>query len=57
MPRSMMIAEPVAAGTSRRYVDVRALLPDPVDLRSIPWRGGIDQGRDGRPRRGAGGYQ
>ena len=32
------IAQQVAADTSREYVDVRALLLDPVDLRGIPWR-------------------
>ena len=33
-----MIAQQVAADAGRRYVDVRALLLDPVDLRGIPWR-------------------
>ena len=37
-----MIAQQVAASASRRYVDVRALLLDPVDLRGIPWRDGAD---------------
>ena len=32
------IAQQVAAAANRRYVDVRALLLDPVDLRGIPWR-------------------
>ncbi len=32
------IAQQVAADTNRQYVDVRALLLDPVDLRGIPWR-------------------
>ena len=32
------IAQQVAADASRAYVDVRALLLDPVDLRGIPWR-------------------
>ena len=32
------IAQQVAAGAGRTYVDVRALLLDPVDLRGIPWR-------------------
>ena len=32
------IAQQVAAATNRQYVDVRALLLDPVDLRGIPWR-------------------
>ena len=35
-----MIAQLVAAVANRRYVDVRALLLNPVDLRGIPWRGG-----------------
>ena len=39
------IAQQVAAGAGRHYVDVRALLLDPVDLRGIPWRDG-----DGRTR-------
>ena len=34
------IARQVAAAAGRRYVDVRALLLDPVDLRGIPWRDG-----------------
>ncbi len=33
-----MIARQVAAAVNRQYVDVRALLLDPVDLRGIPWR-------------------
>ena len=33
------IAQQVAADANRRYVDVRSLLLDPVDLRGIPWRG------------------
>ena len=33
-----MIAQQVAADAARKYVDVRALLLDPVDLRGIPWR-------------------
>ena len=40
-----MIAQQVAADAARKYVDVRALLLDPVDLRGIPWRDA-----DGRPR-------
>ena len=40
-----MIAQQVAASASRRYVDVRALLLDPVDLRGIPWRDGADRTR------------
>ena len=36
------IAQQVATDAGRRYVDVRALLLDPVDLRGIPWR---DSGR------------
>ena len=31
------IAQQVAAAAGREYVDVRALLLDPVDLRGIPW--------------------
>ena len=33
-----MIAQQVATAGNRQYVDVRALLLDPVDLRGIPWR-------------------
>ena len=32
------VAQQVAAAANREYVDVRALLIDPVDLRGIPWR-------------------
>ena len=32
------IARQVAAAAARHYIDVRALLLDPVDLRGIPWR-------------------
>ena len=32
------IAQEVASDAGRQYVDVRALLLDPVDLRGIPWR-------------------
>ena len=39
------LAQQVAADAARAYVDVRALLLDPVDLRGIPWRDG-----DGRTR-------
>lgn len=39
------IARQVATDAGCRYVDVRALLLDPVDLRGIPWRDG-----DGRTR-------
>ncbi len=39
------IAQQVAAETGRRYVDVRALLLDPVDLRGIPWRDGENRTR------------
>ena len=39
------IAQQVAAAASRQYVDVRALLLDPVDLRGIPWRDGADRTR------------
>ena len=37
--------EQVAAQAGREYVDVRALLLDPVDLRGIPWRDGADRTR------------
>ena len=39
------IARQVAADAGRDYVDVRALLLDPVDLRGIPWRDGSDRTR------------
>ena len=39
------IARQVAAEANRQYVDVRALLLDPVDLRGIPWRDGADRTR------------
>ena len=39
------IAQQVATDAGRRYVDVRALLLDPVDLRGIPWRDGADRTR------------
>ncbi len=39
------IAQQVAAATNRQYVDVRALLLDPVDLRGIPWRDTDDRTR------------
>ena len=39
------IAQQVAAQAGREYVDVRALLLDPVDLRGIPWRDGADRTR------------
>ena len=40
-----MIAQQVAADGGRQYVDVRALLLDPVDLRGIPWRDAADRTR------------
>ena len=40
-----MIAQQVAADANRQYVDVRALLLDPVDLRGIPWRDTADRTR------------
>ena len=40
-----MIAQQVAADAGRQYVDVRALLLDPVDLRGIPWRDSADRTR------------
>ena len=39
------IARQVAAAAGRRYVDVRALLLDLVDLRGIPWRDSDDRTR------------
>ena len=39
------IAQQVAADAGRQYVDVRALLLDPVDLRGIPWRDSADRTR------------
>ena len=39
------VAQQVAAATNRQYVDVRALLLDPVDLRGIPWRDTTDRTR------------
>ena len=39
------IAQQVAAGAGREYIDVRALLLDPVDLRGIPWRDDRDRTR------------
>ena len=40
-----MIARQVAVAANRQYVDVRALLLDPVDLRGIPWRDSADRTR------------
>ena len=39
------IAQQIAADANRQYVDVRALLLDPVDLRGIPWRDSADRTR------------
>ena len=39
------IARQVAIQAGREYVDVRALLLDPVDLRGIPWRDAADRTR------------
>lgn len=39
------IAQQVASDAGREYVDVRALLLDPVDLRGIPWRDERDRTR------------
>ena len=39
------IAQQVATDAGRAYVDVRALLLDPVDLRGIPWRDSADRTR------------
>ena len=43
------IAQQVAAATNRRYVDIRALLHEPVDLRGIPWRDSSDRTRWASP--------
>ncbi|MDE0033609.1 MAG: hypothetical protein OXU75_10800 [Deltaproteobacteria bacterium] len=43
------IAQQVAAAANRHYVDVRALLLDPVDLRGIPWRDSSDRTRWATP--------
>ena len=45
-----MIAQQVAAAGNRQYVDVRALLLDPVDLRGIPWRDAVRTAPAGRRR-------
>ena len=39
------VAQQVAADAGREYVDVRALLLDPVDLRGIAWRDSADRTR------------
>ena len=39
------ISRQIADDAGRQYVDVRALLLDPVDLRGIPWRDGHDRTR------------
>ncbi len=39
------IAQQIASDAGRQYVDVRALLLDPVDLRGIPWRDSSDRTR------------
>jgi len=39
------IAQQVAAATNRQYVNVRALMLDPLDLRGIPWRNTDDRTR------------
>ena len=41
----LMSAQQVVTAANRRYVDVRALLLDPVDLRGILWRDGADRTR------------
>ena len=43
------IAQQVAAATNRHYVDIRALLHEPVDLRGIPWRDSSDRTRWASP--------
>ena len=42
-------ARQVAAAANRQYVDVQALLLEPVDLRGIPWRDGADRTRWATP--------
>ena len=37
------IAQPVATNTGHEYIDFRALLLDPVDLRGIPWIDSADR--------------
>ena len=39
------IAQQVASQDGYNYIDVRALMLDPVDLRGIPWRDGNDRTR------------
>ena len=39
------ISQQIADEAGRQYVDVRALLLDPVDLRGIPWRDSSDRTR------------
>ena len=39
------ISQQIAHEAGRQYVDVRALLLDPVDLRGIPWRDSSDRTR------------
>ena len=39
------IAQRVASQDGYNYIDVRALMLDPVDLRGIPWRDGNDRTR------------
>ncbi len=43
------IARQVAAASNRQYVDIRALLLEPVDLRGIPWRDNTDRTRWATP--------
>ena len=43
------IAQQVAAATNRQYIDIRALLHEPVDLRGIPWRDNSDRTRWASP--------
>ena len=43
------IARQVTANAGREYIDARALLLDPVDLRGIPWRDGHDRTRRALP--------
>ena len=43
------VARQVSESLGRRYIDIRALLLDPVDLRGIPWRDESNQTRWATP--------
>ena len=43
------VARQVSESLGRRYIDIRALLLDPVDLRGIPWRDEKNQTRWATP--------